>query len=416
VASGDTAAGDASVPVPDAQGHDAQGHDAQGHDAQGHDAQGHDAQGHDAQGHDAQGHDAQGHDLTPPDMAQLDGASPDLLPGTCAKDADCDDGLACTTNSCVAGSCVTKPKSDCPWPAEPALQATNLTHIEGPLVNDFHKDLSGAVWDPDNKMLWVCRNTASDSRIWAIEEDGKGSFQIAYKGGKRGEWSNFGDLEGLTLASPKEPETLYLIVEGVNRVKEYDLSTYGTAVLKNDWNTGAHMPQGGGANAEGITFVPDAVLKAQGFVDAQGKPRVSARGMGGLMLVGHQLGGAVYVFDLDRKGGKLDYVGSYQTAATETAGLELDRSTGLLYLWHGAGFNTLEVARLSSTATAGGKRQLDTVKVYKGPAKVPFGTDNHEGIAIMPASSCKAGKRGFFLTTDGGGFFSLLWYKQFPCT
>ena len=118
--------------------------------------------------------------------------------------------------------------------------------------------------------------------------------------------------------------------------------------------------------------------------------------------------------DLNRATGAFDFVGAYQTQATETAGLELDRSTGLLYIWHGGGFNTLEVARLSSTLV-GGKRTLDAQKVYTGPAKILFSSDNHEGIAIMPATSCKGGQRSFFLTTDGGGFWSLLWYRQFPC-
>lgn len=167
--------------------------------------------------------------------------------------------------------CVTTPAFNCPWPAEPSASAVNLTPVEGPLVNDFHKDLSGAVWNPVTSTLWVCRNTSSDSKTWAVVPDAAGGFAIDTRNGQRGEWSDFGDLEGLTLADFEEPDTLYLIIEGQGRIKEVDLSTYGTAHVMNDWDTSAYLAASGG-----ITFVPDAFLVAQGFVDGTGPP-TSAR-------------------------------------------------------------------------------------------------------------------------------------------
>ncbi len=327
---------------------------------------------------------------------------------------ECDDGRACTEDTCAEGQCVTAPLFDCPWPAEPAAQAVNLTGIEGLLLNDFHKDLSGAVWDPLSRTLWVCRNTPDDSKVWVITGDGSGGYMIGEKAGQRGEWTGFGDAEGLTLADLSEPETLYLMVEGAETIKEYDLSVYGTALLKNSWDTSPHLPLDGGLGAEGITFVPDPQLQAQGFVDADGNPYVSTHGMGGLMFVGHQNGGDIFVFDLNRQTGEFAFVGEYKTSADEIAALEFDRASGLLYIWHGAEFNTLEVARLSSTETKK-KRRFEAAVIFQGPDTVLFGSDNHEGLAVVSVDECAGGKRGLFLTTDGGDFWSLLWYQQFPC-
>jgi hypothetical protein len=338
----------------------------------------------------------------------------DLDAGACSDNADCDDGLSCTANTCPVDVCQTRPISECDWPAELAPNATNLTHIEGPILdNDFGTDLSGAVYNPVTRSLWLCRN-GGPSKIWVAVEDGAGSFEIGYDNGNRGEWSDFGDLEGLTFADFNDATTLYLMVEGQERIKEVDLSTYGTAVTNNDWDTSPHLPLAGGSGAEGITFVPDSYLVAQGFVDGSGAAYSSTGGMGGLMLAGHQNGGKIYAFDLDRTDSSFTFVGEYLTSADETAALEFDRSTGLLYIWHGAGHNTLEVARLSS-AIAGSDRKLDTVKTHGGPGVVLFGSDNHEGIALTPGSPCPTGQRDLFMTTDGGGAASLLWYKQFPC-
>ena len=283
----------------------------------------------------------------------------------------------------------------------------------GILANDWHHDLSGAVWNPETETLWICRNSGP-SGIWALERGGNGDYSLASRNGEDAEWWDFGDLEGLTLADLDEPETLYLMVEGQERIKEVDLSTYGSAVVVNDWDTAPHLPVAGGSGAEGITFVPDAFLEAQGFVDGDGFPYTSTQGMGGLMLVGHQNGGGIYAFDLNRETGDFVFVGDYRSEKLETAALEFDRSTGFLYIWHGIDDNYLELARLSSTDDGGG-RKLDTQRLYDGFSPVLFGSNNQEGIAILSKDECDAGDRGLFVTTDGGGYNSLLLFKHFPC-
>ena len=331
---------------------------------------------------------------------------------TCRVDADCNDGLACTDNRCEGNACITSPRSNCAWPAETIWQAGNLTGVEGFFwENEFYKDLSGAVWNPETRQLWVCRNTPDDSRIWVLQQDTHGHFDIGSKNAVRGEWADFGDIEGLTLAGFDEPETVYLIVEGKGLIQELDLSRYGSAVLKNSWNVSRDL--GSGRGAEAITFVPDRFLEQHDFVDASGRPYRSRGGMGGLMLVGRQNGGYLHAFDLNRKDASYTFVGRYQTGRGEVSGLEFDRSTGQLYIWHGGDYNQLEVARLSSL-DAGSERRLDTIRLYNGPGSIR--SDNHEGIAIDSTDNCVNGRRSFFLTTDNGRIWSLMQFREFPCS
>ena len=153
-----------------------------------------------------------------------------------------------------------------PWPAEAASGAVNLTSIEGPEPNDFHVDLSGAFWNSKAKRLWVCRNGGTTgSKFWALVPGAGGSLQIEYRAGLRGEWTGFGDLEDITQVD-LDADVLYLIAEGEEHVKSYDVSIFGTAVLLRDWNVRPHLPLNGGLGAEGITFVPDRFLAAAGFV------------------------------------------------------------------------------------------------------------------------------------------------------
>ena len=132
------------------------------------------------------------------------------------------------------------------------------------------------------------------------------------------------------------------------------------------------------------------------------------------MFVGHQEGGVIYAIDLHATVDAAVLVGQYGTAENEVAGLEFDRSTGKLYIWHGGSPLALEEARLPSTPTAGLPR-LDAVRIYAGPGVPDGGSSNVEGLAITGRGACASGARSVFLTTDDGGPWSLLRYRTFPC-
>jgi hypothetical protein len=140
---------------------------------------------------------------------------------------------------------------------------------------------------------------------------------------------------------------------------------------------------------------------------ADGSLYTSTNGMGGLMFVGHQSGGYVHVFDLNRGNNSYNYVGKYKTGRSETAGLEFDRSTGRLYIWHNVGStsNFLEIVKLSSYMD-GEERRLRQIVEYEGPR-----TGNLEGFALVPTPETD---NWCFVTDDSNtNDEAVMWYRHF---
>ncbi len=301
------------------------------------------------------------------------------------------------------------------WPAEAEERASNLSALEPA----FEHDLSGAVWNPVTRTLWLCRNgPGADSRLWMLAEDDEGALRISSDGERPAEWRGLGDSEGVTFADFAE-DVVYLIVEGEEAIHELDVSTYGETVVRRVYDTRPFLPLDGKHGAEGITFVPDEHLARSGFTDSRGASRVSRQGLGGLMFVGHQNGGGLYAFDLNRTTGAVDFVGEYRVGAggrdgaparSKVVALEFDRSTGALYVWHGLrNDNALSVVQLASTALPGETfRQFTDARTWSGPSD-----RSYEGLALVPTQDCGADGRALFLTVDDGGRHSLFRYGIF---
>ncbi len=287
-----------------------------------------------------------------------------------------------------------------PWPGEPWQQATTLTH----LASNFQGNLSGAHWNPVTREMWVVCN--GPARFWALVEDGAGSWKIADKGGSQARYDATGDTEGITQADLNE-EVVYVVDED-GYIHAYEVSTGGAPAHQTRWNISSYIPYHiGGLGPEGLAFVPDSWLAARGFVDGNSNPRTSQNGMGGLMFVVHQNGGNLYVFDLDRSNGSLDFVGQYQTAYSESSGLEFDRDSGKLHIWHNTAGNVIEINDLTSLSNGSGLRQMTTLELIQSPKG-----GNIEGIAFTHESS---GEGYWWFTDDanqnGGG---LMWFQHYP--
>jgi len=299
------------------------------------------------------------------------------------------------------------------WPAESEDEAANLTH----LCKGFRKDLSGAVWNPVSRTLWVCRNgPGPDSKLWVLEQDDEGQLQLGVQGEALGEWTGLGDSEGVTFADFEE-EVVYIMVEGKEQILELDVSTYGELVVNRIYDTSPFLPLDGRDGAEGITFVPDEYLERSGFVDGAGNARISRNGMGGLMFVGHQNGGGIHAFDLERETGAVEHLGEFRVAAetdpsidTRVVGLEFDRSTNRLLVWHGPrNGNLLSVLELASREVEGAAyRSFHIGRTYPGPSG-----RSYEGVAVMPRENGSKEGRALFLTVDNGKKHSLFRYDQF---
>lgn len=294
--------------------------------------------------------------------------------------------------------CSSQSHAQSPWPAEANTSAIKLTSVDAEL-NDVN--MSGAFWNPVTRTLWLANNYG---RFCALVEDGAGSFMIATNsGGTQASWAPGGDLEAICQVNYND-QIVYLLDEN-SSICEYDVSNYGVVSQTHSWNITAECPEISGAGPEGITFVPDEWLSHQGFRSASGALYTSTNGMGGLMFVGHQSGGYVHVFDLTPLGTTYGYVGKFKTSRTETAGLEFDRSTGKLYIWHNTGANYLEVAELNSYVD-GSDRRLRTIVEYTGPR-----SGNLEGFACLPTEEPN---NWCFVTDDNNlNTEAIVWYRQF---
>jgi len=270
------------------------------------------------------------------------------------------------------------------WPGESWTDATNLTGLNG----EFIDNMSGSTWNPETRIFWVSCN-GGPSAFWTIVEDGSGDWEIG------NQYNAAGDLEGITQADYSE-DVVYLLNESSGLIVEYDVSVPGTATFVRQWNISAHIPAYGAGplGPEGITFVPDEWLEHWGFRNSAGELYTSHNGMGGLILVAHQNGGRIYVFDLNRSDSTYDFVGAYRTRRAESAGLEFDRSNGYLYIWHNTGSNYLEITTLASYLNSG-ERYLTPIAEFTGPAG---SSGNLEGIGIPPAS----GAENWCLMVDDG--------------
>ena len=283
-----------------------------------------------------------------------------------------------------------------PWPGENWEDAVALGSLNSSFSNG---DISGAHWNDNTRTLWLCDN--SEEVIWSLSESGE-TFIIDQS------FSGTGDLEGITqgLADNR----VYLIDED-NVIRAYDTNS-GEAQLT--WNIGQFLPGRGSDNRdgpEGITFIPDNWLAKSDFRNQSGAQfNQSQFDLGGIFLVAHQSGGSVYAFDISNSGDVV-FIGEYETSAKESSGLEFDRSTGRLYISHNVDGNTLEVTKLSSTATNGHRRFVTT-----GHFDAPNGS-NLEGFALTPARSNNGSVNevwAFWVddngnTSDGN---AILWFKN----
>jgi uncharacterized protein YjiK len=306
-----------------------------------------------------------------------------------------------------------------PWPAESWLSATNLTAIEGPGTNDFYVDMSAAVFDSSTRRLWVARNGPSpDSKLWALKESGS-SWVVDTQATRRAEWTGLGDLEAITYC-PATPNAIYCASEGEQFIRVLDVSVYGVLNVTRVFNLAAQVPYLSGKGIEGLAFIPNEALARGGMTTSTGAPMRSTLGLGGLFFVGNQGDGRIYIFDLSPTSTTFVSYGSLATNYPEISELTFDWSTDELLVLHGNNQNTIEVSQLTATGT-GTTRHLVEHRTYDRPLGSATNA-NIEGIAILTDADCSTGNgahapwRSLFMTIDGGGAQSLLWFHQWPCT
>ncbi len=278
-------------------------------------------------------------------------------------------------------------------------------------------------------MLWGVQNDPSvlycllwDGATWsAMTDDGwTNGKALHYPDG-----TGSPDAEGLTRAEWSST-AIYVAAERNNSdsmvsrlsVLRYDYTSTATSLTAtHEWNLTKRLCQPRGANLglEGVAWVPDSFLTANGFFDeaanaAYDPSRYPNHGTG-LFFVGLENNGMIYGFALDHSGG-----GAFQRVATIASG-----------------HNAMHVARLRSRPgqPVGVLRQhlreparrccasaptaaSRSTACYTQPASLA--DSNNEGITIAPESECDAqGFRSFFWSDDSDYGGHAIYRGSIPC-
>lgn len=331
------------------------------------------------------------------------------------------------------------------WQAQSTAQAAAGTGqlLEALDSPNLQLEMSGAHWNPLTKTLWVTAGGAEGKGTWALKYDsGSDLFSVLeYWTGPRDE-----DITQVSFAEVgTNQHRMYILREGADGQPpqiiqaKMTINTVGNgnSTIEHTWTItdpiGHRLNTSGTDGAEGLTFVPDEWLIANGFVDENGAAYTSTGGLGGLMFIAHQNGGYLFAVDLSADGSNIfsnntqnyKVVGAYKTGAGESSALCFDRSIGRLYISHGSNtFNSshrIEVTDLTSRVLIGdatATRQMNQRALFTSPALLspegfactPFlkddGTVNSEQWAFF-ANDCEIGD----LLADK--IQSVVWYKTF---
>ena len=281
------------------------------------------------------------------------------------------------------------------WPGESWKDALQLGGLNHAFSNG---DISGAHWNNTTNTLWLADN--KEEKVWSLIESGS-TFVVDTS------FEGSGDFEGITQALD---DSVVYVMDEDNYIRAFDAST-GSSI--ETWDLTDALPSNDdGDGPEGITFVPDSWLSESGFQDDNGDLYTQSKNdFGGIFLVAHQNGGALYAFDL-ASNGDYSYIGQYDTARSESSGLAFDRSTGILYISHNTDGNTLETTDLTTTSHDG-HREFVTKSEFDAP-----NDSNLEGFAIKQAinSDKSVNDVWAFYADDDGDDEAILVFKDLTPT
>ena len=303
------------------------------------------------------------------------------------------------------------------WPGGSSVQTVDR-------ANTFGSNMSGlslqAVNGVSSGVLWAVKNgpgtlyrlaflngvwTPNSSRTW------NGGKLLRYPDG-----TGDVDAEGVTVRG----SWAYVSAErnngassvSRNSILRYNVSTaIGTTLnASREWNLTGDLPSvGANLGLEGITFVPDAYLVANGFFDeSKGRTYTPAdypNHEGGLFFVAVEGNGMVYAYALDHVGGGFNRVASFAGGFVGAMDVTFDAELGQLWV---VCDNTCQgrtaVHRIDTRAGSPTRGRFVISSRFERPSGLP--DTNNEGFTFAPLSSCVGGTRAVLWADDNqlGGF------------
>lgn len=280
------------------------------------------------------------------------------------------------------------------------------------------RDISGVVFDPsDPNVLYAVKNKSWLFRLvkqgatW-IPDTANGwaaGKEIFFPGGTDPA-TNQPDSEGLTVGPDG---ALYVTSERnnaantipLNSILRIDPTQSGTQLVATDqWDLTAEFPELHAGNKteanlgfEGVTFVPDAYLTANGFVDqstgGRYKPVDYPAHGAGLYFAALENDGRLYAYALNGDH-TFHRVAVVDTGMGHVMDVQYDAATQRI--WALCDNSCGVVSTVLGVSAAGA---IVPQAAYARPAGLP--DDNIEGFALAPASTCTDGTREVVWADDG---------------
>jgi hypothetical protein len=313
------------------------------------------------------------------------------------------------------------------WPSTTAVTTADK-------ADTFGENLSGLFYQPANgaqtPVLYAVQN--SPSKLYSLTWNGTIFAKTTTGGWASGKTLRYPngtgapDAEGVTKAEMDSP-AIYVSTErdgsGSNRfsVLRYDTSSTATTLTAtNEWNLTTDLPKVSKTNLglEGIAWVPDSYLTANGFIDdnthlAYDPANYYGHGTG-LFFVGLEYNGMVYVYALNQGGASYVRISSFASGHKELMDLSFDRDNGVLWAYCDDNCDNRSIL-LSVDTTVGSatKGKFVVKKAYERPKSMS--NTNNEGIAIAPESECVNKLKSFFWTDDSEKSGHALRRGTIPC-
>jgi hypothetical protein len=307
-------------------------------------------------------------------------------------------------NSC-AGDLVTSP-----WPGSPAVATADVK-------DTFVTNMSGLAYESRKAgdVLWAAKNGAG--ALYRLVFNGTNWVPDADNGWSNGKLLHYTngtgdvDAEGVALTTAGTEGGLFISSERNNSanaisrpsVLRYDATVAGDSLTATmEWNLTADLPVvGANAGLEGITWVPDSALVADGLIDEKTSalydPATYADHGAGLFFVGLEANGAIYAYALNQVTGGYDRVATIDSGFTGVMDLEYEAETNQLWaVCDDTCDGRSAVLDIAQDGVADGKYGITTV--FERPASMP--NLNNEGFAITPQSSCVDGAKAVFWSDD----------------
>lgn len=332
--------------------------------------------------------------------------------GTTGADAGVDGGTDSGTDGGVDGG-MDGGVAASAWPGSGTVSPVDV-------ANTFGANLSGLTYQPasggEPAVIWAALN--SPSKVYRLVQSGSNWIPDPSGGWSSGKTLRYPggtgapDTEGVTKAEWTS-SLVYVATERNNEassVSRQSVLLFDTAVdtaelvALREWSLHGDLPVvGANLGLEAITWIPDAFLVGNGFVDESTGTAYDPAGYpahaGGVFFVGVEGTGRIYGYVLDHVLGSFTRVATITNPQASVMDLEFDRDLGILWSWcDNTCNNRAAVLAIETTVGSPNRGRFVVRAFFDRPTGLP--NVNNEGFAIAPEAECVGGEKAVFWSDD----------------